>query len=209
MKKTLSTLIIMIIIICSCNPTTKQLEENQTADTDKVSESSPASQISDTIIRHLWTSSKYHYTVEIPKGYEIVPATGLNVDFKVENNYGAIVIVVKSFPPELQHVVNGKTVFDMIGDLKSYETEYIEGAHEFLSNPIFVKSGKTTVGGILAYWMDFTTNDTAGNMTITIYNKMYQFMSSSILYTISFTCDQTELTDYQPVWYRFINSFNL
>lgn len=207
MKKTLSTLIIMIIVICSCDSTTKQLGENQTADTYTVSESSPLIQISDTIVRHLWTSSKYHYTVEIPKGYEIVPVTGLNVDFKVENNYGSIVIVVKSFPPELQHVVNGKTIFDMIGDLKSYEIEYIEGAHEFLSDPIFVKSGKSTVGGIPAYWMDFTTNDNAGNMTI--YNKMYQFMSSSILYTISFACDQTELANYQPVWYRFINSFNL
>ncbi len=207
MKKTLSTLIIMIIVICSCNSTTKQLGENQTADTYTVSESSPLIQISDTIVRHLWTSSKYHYTVEMPKGYEIVPANGLNVDFKVENNYGSIVIVVKSFPPELQHVVNGKTIFDMIGDLKSYEIEYIEGAHEFLSDPIFVKSGKSTVGGIPAYWMDFTTNDNAGNMTI--YNKMYQFMSSSILYTISFACDQTELANYQPVWYRFINSFNL
>ncbi|RKS00571.1 hypothetical protein C8C84_0190 [Flavobacterium sp. 102] len=45
-----------------------------------------------------WKSVKYNYQVEIPKGFKIKEAIGVNVDFKVCNNFGSsIVIVVKKY----------------------------------------------------------------------------------------------------------------
>jgi hypothetical protein len=144
-----------------------------------------------------WTSSKHKYSIEIPNGFTISESIGSNVDFKANRNKEAIVIVVKTIPPEY---INN-TIWDIIGDLNTFGTEWQLGANEYFNNPKFIKCGKTKVGNQSAFWYDFSTENSS------MYLKNYQFKKGNKLYTITLSCNYSEINQYAPVWFRFKENF--
>ena len=140
----------------------------------------------------IWKSPKYGYSIEVPKGFVKSKAKGANVDYRANRGVNSIVIVVKTLPSQF---VNA-TIWDMLGDLKTFGSRIEEGAKEFMQNPRFIKSGKTTLCGVDAFWYDYEHENI-------LYSKVYQTKKGNKLYTITLSCNISDYNQYAPIWYRF------
>lgn len=154
-----------------------------------------------------WTSPRYGYSIEIPEGFKKVTPVGVNVDFKAESGLHNIVLVVKPLPAELADQLYGKTIFAMLGDLPSYEAEFMRGAPQYFINPRFIKSGNTLINKLPAYWMDIES--THSSVKKLIYTRIYMVKVGSLLYTLTMACLATEYSNNQPIWFRFIDRMKL
>ncbi|MFV8354371.1 hypothetical protein [Flavobacterium sp. XS2P14] len=141
----------------------------------------------------IWKSSKYNYTIEIPKSFTKSISIGANVDFKANNGINSIVIVVTSIPTNYSSVA----IWDILGDLKQYQTEWETSQREILNNPKMIKYGKTTIQGLDTFWYDFTTDDNI------LYSKTYQIKKNNRIYTITLSCSVKDYNEYSSIWFRF------
>ncbi|MFV8345948.1 hypothetical protein [Flavobacterium sp. ZB4P13] len=141
----------------------------------------------------IWKSPKYGYSIEIPKGFTKSTSVGINVDFKANNGIASIVIVVISLPKE----VNKLTIWEILGELKGFGSSWEDGAKEYMKKPKFIKSGKTLLNNLPAFWYDYTSEEPK------LYSKTYQLKKGNLLYTITLTCLYNDSNFYSPVWYRF------
>lgn len=147
-----------------------------------------------------WKSTKYNYQVEIPKGFQIKPATGVNVDFKVVDKYGNnIVIVVKKIPAEYKN----KTLYQVLGDSESFVDYWKEGANEIFNTPKLIKYGKTKINNYDAFWLDYTTDNG------TYYYKNYSTKKGDLIFAITFFASKKEWNYYSAIWFRFKEQIKL
>jgi hypothetical protein len=147
-----------------------------------------------------WRSNKYNYSFEIPSGFHKTNNTvGANVDFKAVERENSIVVVIKKLPIE----VSKYSIWYIFGDLKSYGSEWEEGAREFLNKPKFVKYGKTQICGLETFWYDYSTENPY------LYSKTYQLKKNNILYTITLTCSYSNVSEFSATWFRFKNSIKI
>lgn len=149
----------------------------------------------------LWKSSRYGYSVEIPKGFKKQQILGSNVDFKIssEEKGNSIIIVVKQISFDNKKY----TIGDLINDLPSYVKNWEEGAYEYFNTPKVLKYGKTTLSGATAIWFDYLTDNEL------FYYKNYQVVKGNLLYTITFSCMYSKEPSNAPIWYRFKESLKL
>lgn len=140
----------------------------------------------------VWHSPKYGYSIEVPKGFVKSKAIGGNVDFRAGKGINSIIIVVKTLPNQYLKY----SIWDLIGDLNSFSSTFVNGAKEYMKNPIFIKSGKTTLSGLDAFWYDYKHEDI-------LYSKNYQIKKGNKLYTITLSCNISDYNQYAPIWYRF------
>ena len=149
----------------------------------------------------LWKSSRYGYTAEIPKGFNVQQIVGSNVDFKAssEESRSSITIGVKQISFDNKKY----TIGDLINDLPSYVKNWEEGAYEYFNTPQVLKYGKTTLSGATAIWFDYLTDNGL------FYYKNYQVVKGNLLYTITFSCMYSKEPLNAPIWYRFKESLKL
>lgn len=146
-----------------------------------------------------WTSSKYGYTIEIPKGFSKTTSVGRNVDFKANKGKNSIVIVMKIIPNEYV----AYSIWELLGDLESFGNDWEIGAREYMNNPKFLKYGKTKIDNYDAFWYDYTTDNPK------LYSKTYQTQKGNKLYTITLTCLNNEYNYFSSIWYRFKEQMRL
>lgn len=145
-----------------------------------------------------WKSPKYGYSIEVPKGFIRTNAKGLDIDFRANKGINSIVIVVKTLPSQFLNA----TIWDMLGDLRTFGSRIEEGAKEFMQNPRFIKSGKTTLCGVDAFWYDYEHENI-------LYSKVYQAKKNNKLYTITLSSSISNYNQYAPIWYRFKDKINI
>ncbi len=147
-----------------------------------------------------WKSLNCNYNIEIPKGFTKTSSViGVNVDFKAINGNSSIVVVVTTIPFEY----SSYSIWDIMGDLTTFETEWELGANEHMINPQFLKFGKTTMSNLPTFWYDYTTDQPK------LYSKIYQAKKGDKLFTITLTCPNVDYNLYSPIWIRFKNSINI
>lgn len=146
-----------------------------------------------------WTSRNFDYTIEIPQGFEMTKAVGANVDFKATKGSASVVININRLPNEYIPY----SIWDLLGDLNTFPEEWEEGAREYMNNPTFIKSGKTTVDVISAFWYDYTTSNPDA------YSKVYQFKKDDKLFTITLTNSGKNQNNYAAIWFRFKEKIRL
>lgn len=139
-----------------------------------------------------WTSRNFNYTIEIPQGFERTKAVGANVDFKATKGSASIVININRLPTEYI----AYSIWNLLGDLNTFPAEWEQGAREYMNNPLFIKSGKTKVDDISAFWYDYTTSNPDA------YSKVYQFKKDNKLFTITLTNPGRNQNSYSAIWLR-------
>lgn len=142
-----------------------------------------------------WKSTQHHYMIEVPEGFVNLDPVGINVDFKAGNGNSSIIVVVTSLPEEYVHY----SIWEIMGDLSTYEVEWEQGAKEYFDSPDFLKYGKSEVDGQDALWYDYTT---ANPKT---YSKIYQVQKSGKIYTFTLSSDYNARHEASALWYRFKN----
>lgn len=142
-----------------------------------------------------WRSSNYNYSLEIPKGFTETASIGQNVDFKAGNGENSIVVVIKDLPKEYK----GYNIWEIMGDLSTYEAEWEAGANEYLENPDLLKYGKTQIDGEDCFWYDYTVSDPPS------YSKVYQIQKNGKIFTFTLTSSFLSRHSYTAIWYRFKN----
>jgi hypothetical protein len=153
-----------------------------------------------TICQTFWTSKKYGYKVEIPKGFKVKQATGSNVDFKVGNNDGnSIVIVVKKIPIEYK----SQSLYQVLGNLEDYANYWKQGANEIFNSPKLIKYGKTKINNYDAFWLDYTTDND------TYYYKNYSIKKGNLVFAITFFSTKADWNYYSAIWFRFKEQIKL
>lgn len=146
-----------------------------------------------------WKSIKYNYQVEIPKGFKIKEATGVNVDFKAVKNNSSVVIVVKKLPQESRNL----DIWQILGDLDEYAIYFQAGAQEHFNTPKVIKYGKTKINNLDAYWIDYTTDNGI------YYYKNYFLKKGNYSFTITFFSDINNWNYYSATWFRFKEQIKL
>lgn len=149
--------------------------------------------------QNIWKSTKYKYQVEIPKGFKIAPATGVNIDFKAVKNNSSIVIVVKKLPQEAGNL----TIWQILGDLDEYAVYFQAGAQEHFNTPKVIKYGKTKINNLDAFWLDYTTDNGIN------YYKNYFLKKGNYSFTITFFSDVNDWNTYSTTWFRFKEQIKL
>lgn len=146
-----------------------------------------------------WKSPKYGYSIEIPQNFtRTTNIVGANVDFKAEKSKSSVVIVVKTLSKDILQY----SIWDILGNLDSYTKEWEDGANEYFDNPKVIKYGKTTINGLQAFWLDYTTSDG-------LYSKNYLVKKGNRIYTITLSNPNQLNSNYASIWYRFKNSIKL
>lgn len=141
-----------------------------------------------------WKSIKYNYQVEIPKGFKVLKATGVNVDFKVVNNIGnSIVIVVKKIPVEYKN----QSIYQVLGNLEDFTNYWKQGANEIFNTPKLIKYGKTKINNYDAFWLDYTTDNG------TYYYKNYSIKKGDLIFAVTFFSPKEDWNYYSAIWFRF------
>jgi hypothetical protein len=141
-----------------------------------------------------YESSKFSYSVEIPRGFIPMEKNGANVDLHYEDDHGgSIVIVVKEIP--LQY--SKYNLWDLVGDIETFGSDWEAGAKEHMTNPRFIKCGKTEINGIETLWYDHSTDVPYS------YSKNYQLKKGNLLYTITLSSEYDNYTAYSKIWLRF------
>lgn len=140
-----------------------------------------------------WESPIYGYQIEVPNGFERTEAIGVNVDFKAVNGVNSIVIVIKTIPADYAKY----SIWELLGDLKTFGSDWQNGAQEYMNNPKFLKYGKTIVDDNEAFWYDYITDNPM------LYSKVYQTQKGNKLYTVTLTCKKESYNYFSPIWYRF------
>lgn len=146
-----------------------------------------------------WISPKFKYSIELPKDFTQVKSTGVNVDFSAKNESNSIVIVVTTIPNEYLNF----TIWEMLGDLTTFGSDWENGAKEFMNDPKFIKYGTTILSGLDAFWYDYTTDSGS------IYSKTYQTKKGNKMYTITLTNLNSNKNSYTAIWLRFKNKFKI
>lgn len=147
----------------------------------------------------IWKSTKYNYKVEIPKGFKIASATGVNVDFKAVKNNSSIVIVVKKIPQEAKDL----SIWQILGDLDEYAVYFQTGAQEHFNSPKVIKYGKTKINNLDVFWIDYTTDNGL------CYYKNYFLKKGNYSFTITFFSDRNDWNYYSTTWFRFKEQIKL
>lgn len=147
----------------------------------------------------MWSSSNHGYTLEIPEGFNKTTPIGKNVDFKAEKGSSSIVVVVKTLPAEYASL----SIWEMLGDLSTYEDEWEMGAREYMNNPDFLKYGTTLIDGRDAFWYDYTTDSPK------MYSKTYQTLKEGKILTFTLTSPSHQYNFYSPIWFRFKENIEL
>lgn len=142
-----------------------------------------------------WVSSTYDYGLEIPVGFNQLSVIGSNVDFKAGNGEGSIVVVVKTLPDEYKSY----SIWDIMGDLSTYESEWEAGAQEYMENPDLLKYGETKIDGLDSFWYDYSASNPMS------YSKVYQTQKDGRIYTFTLTSSYLSRNSFSAVWYRFKN----
>jgi hypothetical protein len=140
-----------------------------------------------------WKSKKYGYQTEIPKGFKIAEATGVNVDFKAVHNGASIIIVVKKFPQDVENL----SIWQALGDLDDFADYFQNGLQETANTPKVIKYGKTFINNYDSFWIDYTTD--SGKY----YYKNYMIKKGQYTYTITFFADKNSWNYYSAFWFRF------
>lgn len=146
-----------------------------------------------------WESQSYHYKLEIPSGFTQSSTIGKNVDFKATNGINSIVIVVTKLSSDYKN----SSIWSLIGDISTFGADWENGAKEYMTNPKFIKSGKTEIDNLETFWYDYQTDSPS------LYSKTYQSKSGLLLYTITLSCKTNEQTNYSAVWFRVKESIEL
>jgi hypothetical protein len=103
----------------------------------------------------------------------------------------------------LSSAYTNNTIWDLIGDLSTFGDDWENGAKEYMSNPQYIKGGKTTINGMESFWYDYKTDNPS------LYSKVYQIKNKLLLYTFTLSCPTAEQSDYSAVWLRFKDSILL
>ena len=141
-----------------------------------------------------YESARYSYSVDIPRGFYPMEKKGANVDLHYEDDQGSsIVIVIKEIPSEYSKY----SLWDLVGDLETFGSDWEAGAKEHMTNPKFLKYGKTEINGIETLWYDHSTDVPHS------YSKNYQLKKGNLLYTITLASEYDGYTDYSKIWLRF------
>lgn len=146
-----------------------------------------------------WNSKKYHYSIEIPKGFLVNTPVGSNIDFKATKGLSSIIVVVTTIPNEY----SSYTIWDIFGELTTFGAEWELGANEYMKNPKFLKYGKTTLSNLETFWFDYTRDEPK------LYSKNYQTKKGDKLYTVTLTCPNNRHNFYSPIWFRFKNKMKI
>lgn len=147
-----------------------------------------------------WISKKYNYQVEIPKGFTIKQAVGVNVDFKVGNDAGnSIVIVVKKLPIEYKN----QTINQVLGNLDEFANDWLESSKEIFNSPKLIKYGKTRISNYDAFWLDYTTDNDK------YYYKNYTIKKGELIFTVTFFSSKKDWNYYSAIWFRFKEQMKL
>lgn len=146
-----------------------------------------------------WNSSNYGYSIEIPSGFNKTSSIGNNVDFKAVKDINSIVIVMKTIPNEYASY----SIWELMGDLETFGSDWENGAREYMNNPKFLKYGKTKIDNYDAFWYDYTTENPK------MYSKTYQTQKGNKIYTITLTSEFDEYNFYSSIWYRFKEQIKL
>ena len=149
---------------------------------------------------YYYKSAMYDYKIEIPKDYTIEEATGRNIDLKAVDKYGnSIIIVVKKLEPEAANI----SVYEMDKLISKEQWEY--SLQEYVPNPKYIKSGNTIVNGYEAFYIHYTSQDDSKPL---LYHIGYSLTHKGFLYIITATCNQSTLNNYNPIFFRAIQSFS-
>lgn len=147
-----------------------------------------------------WISKKYNYKVEIPKGFQIIKATGKNVDFKVGDKFGnSVVIVVREFPSEFKK----SSLSEVLGSAEKNANSWTEGANEFFDTPKLLKYGVTKIDNYEAYWMDYTTDNGS------YYYKHYSVKKGNLFLAITFFSTIKNWNFNSALYFRFKEQMKL
>ena len=147
-----------------------------------------------------WVSKKYNYEVEIPKDFQIIKATGKNVDLKVGNRDGnSIMIVVTKMPAEYKN----QSIFQVLGNLEDYAEFWKQEANETFNTLKLIKYGKTKISGYDAFWFDYTTDND------TFYYKNYSIKKGDLIFAVTFFSTKKDWNYYSAIWFRFKQQIKL
>ncbi|AEK22704.1 hypothetical protein [Capnocytophaga canimorsus] len=146
-----------------------------------------------------WKSKKYNYSLEIPQGFSIATAIGPNIDFKATKGGASAIVIVKEMPQEY----TSHSIWDMLGDLETFDEEQESILSEYMDNPKFLKYGRTIISGFDAFWYDYTVDNPS------TYHKTYLIKKGNKSYTITLSCLKDDFNYYSAIWYRFKNKFKI
>ena len=135
---------------------------------------------------------KANYTIEIPPNFQNQVKIGANVDLKYANDQGVSIVttVVKLPIYEKIEDLGNITTSDLINFFKSKGKENIS----IISNGFFLLNGAKTH---YMYYRD----------EILYYHSISQYVQGKCI-NLTFTCKYTDKTNYMPMLYRVVNSFN-
>lgn len=142
----------------------------------------------------VWISPKYHYSIEIPKGFvKENPSVGQNVDFKAAfDRINTIVIVVKKIPDDAFRY----SLWDIYGDLNIYFNNLeVEGIQRYGYYKI-IDYGKFVVSGSDALWYDVERE--MG------FVRYCQTKKGNYIYTFTLAYFNGETKFWDTVWIRFL-----
>ena len=139
-------------------------------------------------------SAKYSYTIEIPKGFYIMPLYGKNSDFHYVNERGnSIVIVVKKLMPE---EVNA-TADDLLAIPNEEWEKNLEGPKLKVD-----RKGKVTVDnhvGMFLYYNDI-------GVETPLYYTTYSFIDNGYYYNLLGTCKLNQVDEMRLIFFRTFQS---
>jgi hypothetical protein len=146
-----------------------------------------------------WKSPNYKYSVEIPYGFHKTKPIGQNVDFKAEKENSSILVVVKTLSAEYAAF----NIWEMLGDLSTYGSEWEMGAREYMNDPKFLKYGTTSIDGKDTFWYDYTAESPK------MYSKTYQTLKGRNVITFTLTSPTGQYNLYSSIWFRFKENIHL
>ncbi len=149
-----------------------------------------------------YSSVRFDYSIQVPKGFQTTEITGENVDFKCVSAQGDAVIMIDV------REIKGDEKYTL-GDLgldKITPEKWEEQLSRKLPEPRFVKSGSTNLGKLPAFFIHITAKP--DNESI-VYNIFYYTIYDNRIITISAACNENSLPLYNGKFFSTIQSFKI
>lgn len=159
---------ILILILFSCNQNQRDGSNENSLDTVTLSED-------------IYTSKKFKYSIQIPKGWEIKDETyTINIDLKlIDGNGNSIIIKVEPLSEKVD-----ESAYEIFSIYSNREIEQMLGANT--PNPKIVKRGKIKIDNVEWVYFHFTSKES--NENTTLLHKQYSAFYNMKLYSITMTC---------------------
>lgn len=146
-------------------------------------------------------SSKYGYTIEYPSTFIKKEAKGKHIDLKVVNKKGySIIVIVNTLLPQEKKL----TISDL---LKIPDIEWEQSIQ--MPNMKIVKKGKClTDQGREGVFLNYTEIGIEAN-AVKLYHMNYIFLKDGLIYNVNATCDVSNISTMQSVFFRTLQSFTI